>query len=168
MKIKKKREKKRMKVNVIVAGYNLGDKLGIGNEKKIPWRIRSDILHFKTITEYSTVIMGRITWESIPEKFRPLSNRQNIIVSKDYCHSLKEALDLAENEKIFIIGGEQLYDEIIDSFSDLINEVYVTIVKNVKDTNFDTYFPISKYEKLFTNKILIAEDKDCEFFILKK
>ena len=68
-------------LNIIVA-YMFPNR-GIGNAGTIPWHIPEDITHFKTLTTdkkyVNIVVMGRKTWESIPEKHKPLSNRINII-----------------------------------------------------------------------------------------
>lgn len=68
-----------------IQNQNPDQKLGIGiilNETPmIPWIIRSDIDHFRNTTIGNFVLMGRITWESIPNEFKPLSNRINIIIS---------------------------------------------------------------------------------------
>ena len=76
------------KLNLIVA-YTFG-KQGIGYNGTIPWHIPEDLKHFKDITisksieyPFSIVIMGRKTWESIPEKRRPLTERFNIIISNN-------------------------------------------------------------------------------------
>ena len=81
------------KLNLVVA-YTFGNQ-GIGRDGSIPWNIPEDIKHFKKLTsskyinddnmsyEFSIVIMGRKTWESIPDKYKPLSNRLNIILSND-------------------------------------------------------------------------------------
>jgi len=83
------------KLNLVVA-YTFG-KQYIGNNGSIPWKISEDIAHFKEITipksieyPYSIVIMGRKTWESIPEKRRPLSERFNVILSNDMQYIIKE------------------------------------------------------------------------------
>jgi thymidylate synthase len=76
------------KLNLVVA-YTFG-KQCIGNNGSIPWNIPEDMAHFKEITipnsieyPYSIVIMGRKTWDSIPEKRRPLSQRFNVVLSND-------------------------------------------------------------------------------------
>ena len=76
------------KLNLVVA-YTFG-KQYIGNNGTIPWNIPEDMAHFKELTinksieyPYSIVIMGRKTWESIPEKRRPLTERFNVILSND-------------------------------------------------------------------------------------
>lgn len=54
----------------------------IGNDNGIPWHLPEDFAHFKELTSGHTVVMGANTWLSLPEKFRPLPNRLNIIISK--------------------------------------------------------------------------------------
>ncbi|MBT5343172.1 dihydrofolate reductase, partial [Candidatus Woesearchaeota archaeon] len=51
----------------------------IGKDNSLPWHLPEDLKNFKALTENNIVIMGRKTWDSIPEKFRPLPNRNNII-----------------------------------------------------------------------------------------
>jgi dihydrofolate reductase/thymidylate synthase len=82
--------------NLVVA-YTFG-KQGIGNAGQLPWHITEDMNHFKTITTknknsettYDIVVMGRKTWESIPDKFRPLKDRVNIVLSNDSKYIEKE------------------------------------------------------------------------------
>ena len=59
----------------------------IGIDNRLPWRLPADLQHFKSLTLGHTVIMGRKTWESLPEKIRPLPGRRNIVVTRDggYC-----------------------------------------------------------------------------------
>ena len=67
--------------NIIVA---VDSNNGIGLNNKLPWIIREDLNFFKMMTtgkKNNVVIMGRKTWESIPEKYKPLANRFNIILS---------------------------------------------------------------------------------------
>lgn len=73
---------------VIVAAT--ASSLSIGRHGKLPWRLAQDMLYFKNVTTNTTtkgrmnaVIMGRRTWESIPQKFRPLSNRLNVVLSRN-------------------------------------------------------------------------------------
>ena len=91
----------------------------IGNKGDLPWHLPEDLAHFKRTTLGQPVVMGRVTWESIPEKFRPLPGRRNVVVSRqaDYLaagatvvHSLQEALALfAPEQVVWLIGGAQLY-----------------------------------------------------------
>lgn len=119
---------------------------GIGKDGVMPWHLPGDLKHFAETTKGGTVIMGRKTWESIPDKYRPFSERLNIVVSrqKDYAlpegvllvHSLEEALDAAE-DKTFVIGGGQLYAEAIEH--EACEELILTIISETFEV--DTYFP---------------------------
>jgi dihydrofolate reductase len=89
----------------------------IGVDNRLPWHLPEDMRHFREVTRGNPVIMGRKTWESLPEAFRPLPGRVNIVISRqpDYpapgatlADSLPAALGLVE-DNAFIIGGEQLY-----------------------------------------------------------
>ncbi|MEK7200689.1 MAG: dihydrofolate reductase [Patescibacteria group bacterium] len=100
-------------------------RLVIGKDGNIPWRcqIPSDMKRFVELTTDSTrrsVVMGRKTWDSIPLKFRPLSNRQNIVVTRNsgftienaeivVAHSLEEAVQRATSKTVWIIGGAEIY-----------------------------------------------------------
>lgn len=95
--------------------------IGVGG--KLPWRLRSDLQHFKRITMGHPVIMGRKTWDSLPIK--PLPGRLNIVLSQNGELSLKgavvvptldEALELAAEQaeddafdRVFVIGGDAIY-----------------------------------------------------------
>ncbi|WP_296192051.1 dihydrofolate reductase [uncultured Microbacterium sp.] len=97
----------------------------IGARGAMPWHVPEDLAHFKQITLGHPVVMGRRTWESFPERFRPLPGRRNIVVTRDAgwiadgaerAGSLDEALSLASEtgaEVAWIIGGGQLYAEAI-------------------------------------------------------
>lgn len=129
--------------------------LGIGKDGTLPWQITKEMRYFKEITtkvhdktKENMVIMGRTTWESIPERFRPLIDRRNVILTskKDYkakgahvVHSVEEALNLADKniETVFIIGGGSVYNEFIDN-PDLTG-IYMTQIQDCFDC--DTFFP---------------------------
>jgi dihydrofolate reductase len=91
----------------------------IGVNGDLPWHLPEDLAHFKRTTLVQPVIMGRITWQSIPEKFRPLPGRTNVVVSRQsdfsatgaqVVGSLQAALNLfPPNEAVWLIGGAQLY-----------------------------------------------------------
>ena len=106
-------------INIIVA---MSNNSVIGKNNTLPWHLPTDLKYFKDTTNGHTVVMGRKCWESIPEKYRPLPNRKNIVVSrnKDYVakgaiviNDLEQILSSNENnlEQIFIIGGAELYKE---------------------------------------------------------
>ena len=93
-------------------------------------------MHFKNLTLGQVVIMGRNTFFSIPEKFRPLSGRRNIVLTREKidnieCFSgISEMLRSLENEqrKIFVIGGASLYNQFFEK--KLIDSVELTLLKN--------------------------------------
>ena len=66
--------------NIIVA--HSYPEYGIGSDNKLPWHISQDLKRFKELTTNKIVIMGRKTWDSLPDSFRPLPNRFNIIITR--------------------------------------------------------------------------------------
>ncbi|KAK7096815.1 dihydrofolate reductase-like [Littorina saxatilis] len=146
------------KINLVVAACNKG---GIGIEGRIPWRLKQDLAFFKKITtttkdlqKQNAVVMGRKTWFSIPEKFRPLPNRVNIVLSRDLprapegaylARSLSEAVTMlstnplgAKVESVFVIGGSSVYEEAMTSGS-FPCTLYLTRV--LGDFECDTFIP---------------------------
>jgi dihydrofolate reductase len=109
-----------MRVTLIVAA---DDKDGIARDRQIPWHIREDLRRFKALTTGSrnppsAVLMGRATWESLPDKVRPLPDRKNIVLSRSkldlpgaHCvGSWREALDAASGAgHLWVIGGAAVY-----------------------------------------------------------
>ncbi len=135
---------------------------GIGLNGNLPWRIKEDMKLFKKITttvenknKQNAVIMGRKTWESIPQKFRPLPNRINIILSttmekketenvdsvyvvnslKDLDTTIKQLKKEEKLAKSFIIGGATLYNKMFEL--DKITKVHVSLVND--DYECDTF-----------------------------
>jgi dihydrofolate reductase len=100
----------------------------IGKDGVLPWHLPEDLAHFKTVTLGSPVVMGRRTWESLPERFRPLPGRRNIVVTRqpdwtapgaDVCDSLAAALQLAAESTspdglVWVIGGAEVFSAVID------------------------------------------------------
>ena len=91
----------------------------IGRDGGIPWRLPEDMQRFRSLTMGHPVVMGRRTWESLPDQFRPLPGRGNVVVTRnsdwsaqgaDRAGSIEEALDLLESEpQVFVIGGGEIY-----------------------------------------------------------
>jgi dihydrofolate reductase len=91
----------------------------IGNNNTLPWHLPEDMAHFKRHTMGCPVIMGRKTWDSLPEKFRPLPGRLNIVVTRQpdwhapgaqAAHSLQQACDLCPpDSEAWVIGGADIY-----------------------------------------------------------
>jgi len=118
----------------------------IGRNGTIPWSLPSDLVNFKRITSGQTVVMGRKTYESLPEPCRPLPNRRNIVLTTnsewvkegvEVCHSFGDVMDqLGENEETYIIGGERVYWDFLLECRFL----YVTNVLGYVEG--DAHFPI--------------------------
>jgi dihydrofolate reductase len=87
----------------------------IGRDGGIPWRLPEDQARFKELTMGHTVVMGRLTWESLPAKVRPLPGRRNVVVTRqaDYPADRAEVVatleDAVTDEETWVIGGEQIY-----------------------------------------------------------
>jgi dihydrofolate reductase len=87
----------------------------IGRAGGIPWRLPEDQARFKDLTMGHTVVMGRLTWESLPAKVRPLPGRRNVVVTRQAGYMADGAtvvgdLDAALTEdEVWVIGGEQIY-----------------------------------------------------------
>jgi dihydrofolate reductase len=86
----------------------------IGRNNGIPWRLPEDMARFKELTMGHPVIMGRLTWESLPAKFRPLPGRRNVVVTRqaDYMAEGAEVVQSLEDAPLddaWVIGGSQIY-----------------------------------------------------------
>lgn len=115
----------------------------IGRQNQLPWHLPADLKHFKTVTTSYPIIMGRKTYESIG---RPLPNRTNIVVTREatlvapgclVVTTIEGAIKTAASEqaeKIFIIGGSEIYKQTLDQ----IDYLYITIVHHAFEG--DTFF----------------------------
>ncbi len=105
-----------MRLNLIYARANGGV---IGWQGTMPWHLPEDLAHFKRQTLNAPVIMGRRTWDSIPERFRPLPMRTNVVITRQpdwhapgaqTAHSLTRALEVvSQAPEVWVIGGAQIY-----------------------------------------------------------
>lgn len=161
-------------MRTIVVAYGMNDR-AIGAEGKLPWEneLPADLRHFSQVTKNTSVIMGRKTYESLPDGFRPLPNRQNIVLSMSdkaihnvhVVQSLEQAYKTARYEPM-IIGGGQIYDLALPT----VNKVIATEVL-ARTANADTFFPklppdeweISKDDKEF--HVADNKNKHDYFFI---
>ncbi len=133
-----------MNISIIVAA-SLNNV--IGKDNTLIWHLPADMKYFKEKTSGHCIITGRKNYESIPEKYRPLPNRTNIVITrqKEYqangaivVSSLKEAIEKAkkiEKEEIFIIGGGEIFTQSLD----IADTIYLTRIHE----NFegDVFFP---------------------------
>ncbi|WP_087873981.1 dihydrofolate reductase [Arthrobacter globiformis] len=124
----------------------------IGKDGDMPWNLPEDMKHFTRVTTGHPVIMGRKTWLSFPEKYRPLPNRTNIVITRQedwgstpeaegavVVKSLDDALLESQFapgfESVWIVGGGEIFKEA----ADLANVAVVTTID--VDTDGDTYAP---------------------------
>lgn len=140
---------------------------GIGKNNDLMWHLPADMKFFRETTTGHIVVMGRKNWDSIPEKFRPLPNRENVILTRNehfteenalVFHSLEKCLDWysGEDEKIvFIIGGGEIYRQSIAL--NCVDEMYITHVHAVYGA--DTFFPEFEEDK-WTIREIMKWDKD--------
>ena len=133
-----------MKISLIAA---LDKNRVIGKNNDLPWHLPDDMKYFMQTTTGHPVIMGRKNFDSIPEKYKPLPGRTNIVLTrqKDFQyhgvlvgHSPEEAIRLAEKEngvEIFIIGGAEIYKLFLHQADFL----YLTEINT--EVEGDTFFP---------------------------
>lgn len=117
----------------------------IGRGRTIPWRIPADMARFRALTTGHPVVMGRRTWDSLPDRFRPLPGRRNVVVTRnpgwrgdgaERAASLEDALRrLDDAEQVFVIGGAELYAAALP----LSDELLLTEIE--LDVEGDAFFP---------------------------
>ena len=148
---------------------------GIGKDGELLFNIPDDLKFFKNLTENTTVIMGRKTWESLP--IRPLPMRNNIVISNQakgkfdgaVFMSLDEVKNIliknilnttSDNENYFIIGGGQIYKELLP----YCRSVFLTHVH--KKVDADTYFPCldDKWTSHKLNEVQFYNDVSYQMF----
>jgi len=115
----------------------------IGRDGTLPWRLPSDLRRFRELTCGHTVVMGRRTYESLPDAFRPLPDRRNLVLSTDPGYrpdgaevftSLADALAACGGD-CFVIGGEVTYRDALP----LCERLYATEIDAELDG--DAFFP---------------------------
>ncbi|MBA3705630.1 MAG: dihydrofolate reductase [Bacteroidetes bacterium] len=139
-----------MSISIIVA---VAENNVIGKNNSLIWHLPADMKFFKEKTTGHCVITGRKNYESIPEKFRPLPNRTNIIIThqKNYnapgaiiVGSIEEAIKKAEqtdDKEIFIIGGAEIFKQTMH----LADTIYYTKIYHLFEG--DTFFPELKQQE---------------------
>jgi dihydrofolate reductase len=162
-----------MKVSLIVA---VGENREIGKDNDLLWHLPKDMRFFTQSTKGHHVIMGRKNWDSIPLKYRPLSNRENVVVSRKkglkiegahVVESIEEGIELARKNgesEAFIIGGGQIYRNALEN--DLIDTMYLTKVHASFDA--DTFFPkveMNQWEEISNDHFEADEKNNFSFSI---
>lgn len=135
-----------MPVSIIVA---FSQNFVIGKDNDIPWYIREDMLFFKEVTMDKIVIMGRKTYESIPDEHKPLMGRTTYVLSRDpnytvdhphvkIFHDFPKALFAAKlvsyDDEIMIAGGAQIFTQAMPHA----DKIYATVI--MQDFEGDTIF----------------------------
>ena len=144
---------------IIIVAFSKNGRI-IGNNGRIPWTLPEDLQHFKELTTGNAIIMGRKTFESIG---RALPERMNIIVTrnKDFCvedayiaKSPEKAIEFAKNagyKKIFICGGQQIYQQMMD-YAD-----YIYATEVCGEYEGDAFFP-----EINENEFVEVKREKCE------
>ena len=134
---------------------------GIGKNGGLPWHLSGELKHFKELTTQTTfpskqnaVIMGRKTWTSLPDKFRPLPQRVNIVLTRNVNLALPEGVrkyqdlekaladcgksqDIKDIEQIFVIGGGKIFEAALNHPQ--CTKLHVTHI--LQSFDCDTFFP---------------------------
>ncbi len=144
----------------------------IGKDGKVPWHSIEELKHFKRTTIGFPVIMGRKTWEAIGS---PLAGRLNIVITKnpDYVipfhevimfNALKVAVNFctsAKHEKVFFIGGGQIYEQVINE----VDEIILSVMDF--ETEGDVFFVKIDESKWLLNSSEIFTDFTVHHYIRK-
>ncbi|MCB0325124.1 MAG: dihydrofolate reductase [Bdellovibrionales bacterium] len=145
----------------VIAIVAMDEGRGIGFQNAVPWHIPEDLKHFARLTTGQTVLMGRHTYESLPERYRPLPHRRNVVASRSLTqppHPDVELCDSAEQfvlatragagsdvgGKLWVIGGAEIYQATLPQW----DQVQLTLVRGTHAA--DAYFP--PFEEFFELK----------------
>jgi dihydrofolate reductase len=151
----------------------------IGNNNQIPWYIPEDLIRFKHMTQNNVIIMGRRTFESFPNG--PLQDRIHIVLTRVPCENnsakypgvyfvnmenLLETIEpyvKTESKKIFVIGGKEIYDLLLDCCK----IVHITLVdmEPKGDTRFshDINFFLEKYTLIYKSDAYICATNQTKY-----
>lgn len=172
-----------MEFSIIVA-TDLQRCIGVGGQ--LPWKLKADLKHFQDITtttkdssKRNAVIMGRKTWESLPERARPLPKRLNVVLSrqspalpegvmvKTSLDAALEALRLrADVEQAYVIGGGSVYAQAIASPA--CRRIYLTEIQTT--VAGDTFFPAipGAFEQMSTSPMLTEGQLSFRYLVFER
>ena len=160
---------------------------GIGKEGKLPWHLPGDIKYFKDLTsrtkdpdKKNAVIMGRKTWESIPDRFRPLAGRKNFILTSNssivspadvvIVNSFDRCLEVLDQEilknrieSVFVIGGAAIYQQAVKRPE--CRCLYVTQIQS--QFICDAFFPPFEYGYQKVHQSSLHEEKGFRYQFLE-
>ena len=154
-----------MSLNIIVA---MTEERVIGDKGKIPWHIKEDLKLFRDLTIGNTVLMGRKTYDSLDEKYKPLPDRNNVVITRNikenldlrvtFYYDLNDGIRIAKSygKPVFIAGGASIYRQTLP----LVSRLYISHIKyNIQG---DVFFP-----DVNLNGLKVIEEKDFEKFIFR-
>lgn len=174
-------------LSIIVA---VDKNFGIGKDGGLPWNLPGDMKHFKEVTTQpqgegliNVVVMGRKTWESIPDKFRPLPGRLNVVLTRDpqyilpsevlKASGLEEALRLlsgaaltGKTGKIFIIGGSEIFKIAISHPQ--CQEIFLTHIQ--RSFQCDRFFPTipASFKETSRSEVFLKDPHEYSFITYRK
>lgn len=122
----------------------------IGRDNQIPWHHPEDMRHFREMTAGQTVIMGRRTWDSLSERFRPLPGRKNLVMTRRagaearklkkagavVCRQMSDVSQEVGAGDAWVMGGSEIYQ----LFWPMLQEIHLTLVPD-KVPDGDAIFP---------------------------
>lgn len=141
----------------LILSVGKNNEIGRGND--LIWHFHADMKFFRETTTGNTVVMGRKTFESLP---KVLPNRKNIVITSDknlkidgavVVHSIDEALEKAENDNVFVIGGGNIYAQ----FLPLADKIYLTEI-DAQCLDADTFFP--EFDKSLYTRTVLGENEE--------
>jgi len=150
----------------------------IGSENDLPWHLPVDMKYFKETTLGHYVPTGRKNYESIPEKFRPLKGRTNLVVSNSKIQfpgaimisNIEEGIEIASRageKELFIIGGGQVFKQSMY----LANKLYITLIHH--QFNGDVFFPEINWKQwnIISRKDVVPDENNkyaCSFIVAER
>ena len=118
----------------------------IGNNGSIPWELHDDMKWFQGLTNGKPVVMGSKTYWSLSSRYRPLPNRENIVITRHpsrlageavtILDNFNEILKLSKRSNVFVMGGAEIYALALPHA----DEMYLTRVE--AEPVGDTFFPV--------------------------
>ena len=145
---------------------------GIGKDGDLPWKLPGDMAHFVSQTRTApkgrrnAVVMGRVNWESIPDRFRPFSDRYNVVMTTNASYPLPDGVKRAGSmeaalsdlppdiDRTYVIGGGKVFASAIEL--DSCRRIYLTRID--ADFDCDTFFPV--YDERFDRVGVFARGED--------
>lgn len=131
---------------IIIGPVAIAENWVIGGDNDLPWYLPEDLKHFKQITLGKTVLMGRKTYDSILKRLgKPLPDRKNVVITTNtefvapqgvlVFNSLPEALNALKDEDVYVIGGAEIFRQLLP----LAEKLIITHVHGAYEG--DAYFP---------------------------